>query len=464
MVLESTVICLDNSEWMRNGDYVPSRIEAQQDAAGIICNTRTESHPENTVGLLAMAGKGVELLASPTEDIAKILACFSKVTLGGKTDFCNAVQIAQLSLKHRKNKNGGQRIIAFIGSPLIEDKKSLQKVGKQLKKNNVAIDIISMGEIDENQEKLLELVNATNSNDNSHLITVPPGVQPVDALMASPIMTEAGFAGMGTAGGMGAAAGGGGGGANNFAEYGGVDPSLDPELAMAIRVSTEEARAREEARTQTASQVSTESAPSAGDAASAGTAPVAASESPLPPLSQLHLNGEEEEDALLQRALELSMLSSLSVGGTATATSTATRESETPSDTAAVAPASTDAVQMTIDDTGKEDEDEDEAAMRLAMDLSMQAESQAQKQSETTTTGSGATATSAQSDNFLDPSFVSQLLGSVDVDTEDPLIKAALAQISAGDTGTGTSTSETEEKEKENKKRKEGPGGDKDEA
>lgn len=38
----------------------------------------------------------------------------------------------------------------------------------------------------------------------------------------------------------------GGGGA--FDDYGGVDPSMDPELAMAIRASTEEARAQEEAR------------------------------------------------------------------------------------------------------------------------------------------------------------------------------------------------------------------------
>jgi hypothetical protein len=34
----------------------------------------------------------------------------------------------------------------------------------------------------------------------------------------------------------------------NFDDYGGVDPSIDPELAMAIRVSTEEARAKEEAK------------------------------------------------------------------------------------------------------------------------------------------------------------------------------------------------------------------------
>lgn len=32
MPLESTMICLDNSEWMRNGDYAPNRLAAQQDA------------------------------------------------------------------------------------------------------------------------------------------------------------------------------------------------------------------------------------------------------------------------------------------------------------------------------------------------------------------------------------------------------------------------------------------------
>ncbi|KAJ1414283.1 hypothetical protein B484DRAFT_166387, partial [Ochromonadaceae sp. CCMP2298] len=188
MVLESTMLCLDNSDWMRNGDYAPSRLESQQDAAGMICNDRLNSNLENTVGILTMAGTGVDLLVSPTEEAGKVLACFASVLIGGKSDLSSAVQIAQLALKHRKNKNGGQRIIAFVGGPVFETKAQLLKLGKQLKKNNVAIDVISIGELEENEEKLLEFVNATNSNDNSHLITVPPGVSPVNAIVSSPIM------------------------------------------------------------------------------------------------------------------------------------------------------------------------------------------------------------------------------------------------------------------------------------
>lgn len=34
-----------------------------------------QSNPENTVGVLTMAGKGVRVLVTPTSDLGKILAC-----------------------------------------------------------------------------------------------------------------------------------------------------------------------------------------------------------------------------------------------------------------------------------------------------------------------------------------------------------------------------------------------------
>lgn len=108
----------------------------------------------------------VDLLVSPTQEAGKVLASFSKIKLCGKADLTTSIQIAQLALKHRKNKNGSQRIIVFVGCPVQESAEALQKLGKQLKKNNIAVDIISMGEVDLNDMKLQELINATNTNDN----------------------------------------------------------------------------------------------------------------------------------------------------------------------------------------------------------------------------------------------------------------------------------------------------------
>ena len=58
MPLEATMIIIDNSEYMRNGDYQPARFEAQADAVNTVFQTKVDSNPENLVGLMTMSGKG----------------------------------------------------------------------------------------------------------------------------------------------------------------------------------------------------------------------------------------------------------------------------------------------------------------------------------------------------------------------------------------------------------------------
>jgi 26S proteasome regulatory subunit N10 len=44
---------MDTTDFMRNGDYAPTRLESQQDAVGVLISGKLGSNPENTVGLLA---------------------------------------------------------------------------------------------------------------------------------------------------------------------------------------------------------------------------------------------------------------------------------------------------------------------------------------------------------------------------------------------------------------------------
>jgi 26S proteasome regulatory subunit N10 len=108
------------------------------------------------------------VLVTPTQDVGKILSALHNTKISGSADIVTAIQVAQLALKHRQNKNLRQRIIAFIGSPLSEtiDEKTLVKVGKKLKKNNVALDIVSYGEYEMNEGRLRALVEAVQSNEN----------------------------------------------------------------------------------------------------------------------------------------------------------------------------------------------------------------------------------------------------------------------------------------------------------
>lgn len=119
--MEATLVCIDNSEWTRSGDYAPTRFQAQADAVNLLAGAKTQANPENTVGVLSMSGKTPRVLVTPTPDLGKVLNCMTDIPIEGETNIAAAVQIAQLALKHRQNKNQRQRIVLFIGSPIAED-------------------------------------------------------------------------------------------------------------------------------------------------------------------------------------------------------------------------------------------------------------------------------------------------------------------------------------------------------
>ncbi|KAI8335690.1 hypothetical protein BC941DRAFT_377322 [Chlamydoabsidia padenii] len=220
---------------MRNGDYTPTRLVAQNEAVNLVFNRKTQSNPENTVGLMTAAGKSPEVLVTLTSDIGKILSALHSIKANGKSDFLTSIQIAQLALRHRQNRNQRQRIIVFVASPLDCDERTLVRLAKKLKKNNVAIDIINFGEEAENTVKLEAFITNVNNSDNSHLVSIPPGPHLLsDMLMSTPIIAgEDGASGNFSSGG------------GDF-EFG-IDPNLDPELALALRISLEEEKARQEA-------------------------------------------------------------------------------------------------------------------------------------------------------------------------------------------------------------------------
>ncbi|XP_064082829.1 26S proteasome non-ATPase regulatory subunit 4-like [Macrobrachium nipponense] len=289
MVLESTIICVDNSEYMRNGDYVPTRLQAQQDAVNTICRVKLRSNPENNVGLLTLAN--TEVLATLTTDVGKILTSLHKVMPNGTINLLTGIRIAHLALKHRQSKNHKMRIVAFVGSPVEAEEKDIVKVAKRLKKEKVNIDIVNFGETDCNQPLLEAMVSTINGREGSgsHLVTVPPSPHLADALLSSPIVQ-----------------GEDGGPAASFATGGGfdfgVDPNEDPELALALRVSMEEQRQRQQEEER---RVAQESTAAGGGTTEAAPQPPASTPTPqpAPPAS----GGGQSEDEMLQQALAMSL-------------------------------------------------------------------------------------------------------------------------------------------------------------
>uniref|UniRef100_A0A7C9FLP8 26S proteasome non-ATPase regulatory subunit 4 homolog n=2 Tax=Opuntia streptacantha TaxID=393608 RepID=A0A7C9FLP8_OPUST len=386
MVLEATMICIDNSDWMRNGDYPSNRFQAQADAINLICGAKTQSNPENTVGILTMSGKGVRVLVTPTSDLGKILGCMHGLEVGGEVNLAAGIQVAQLALKHRQNKNQQQRIIVFAGSPVKHDKKRLEMIGRKLKKNSVALDVVDFGEDEDcKSEKLEALVAAVNNNDSSHIVHVAPGPNALsDALISTPIFTSDGE-GSGFAAAAAAATAG---GVAGF-EFG-VDPNLDPELALALRVSMEEERARQEAAAKRAAEEASRQEKGGEQQSSSQDAPMGENNNDTRrEAANKTADPMDDENALLQQALAMSMDEPVST--------TSERD-------------------IDMSDAAVDDQD-----LQLALQLSVQ-DSMKESSSQSNQTDMATL--------LADPSFLTSVITSLEgVDTNDPAVRELLASV-----------------------------------
>jgi 26S proteasome regulatory subunit N10 len=106
-----------------------------------------------------------------------------------------------------------------------------------MKKNNVFIDFVLFGELedDETQQKLQAFNDVVKVNDGCHMVVIPPSGRLLsDQLISTPIMLGETTATATNTTGLEA-----------FDEFG-FDPAVDPELALALRMSMEEEKSRQE--------------------------------------------------------------------------------------------------------------------------------------------------------------------------------------------------------------------------
>lgn len=173
-----------------------------------------------------------------------------------------------------------------------------------------------------------------------------------------------------------------GGGGGNY-EFG-VDPSMDPELAMALRMSLEEEQARqraaEGASASTATDLPTVVEGSEATAATTAPIPITTGSTGLPTTGSLVLPGapsitgagpaasDESEEALLQQAIALSK------GNTDSSTST-----NVPGAASIATTATTKDEDVEMGDDGEDEEMDEEEAIARAIEMSLKGEQPDQK-------------------------------------------------------------------------------------
>lgn len=114
----------------------------------------------------------------------------------------------------------------MVSSPVTASQSQLSKVARNLKRNNISVDILNLGEAG-NAAKLSQFVESVNVDDSSNFMNVEASVSLLsDTLVGTPFL-------------------GGGGIAQTSGAIGG--DAIDPELEMALRISLEEEQRRQQA-------------------------------------------------------------------------------------------------------------------------------------------------------------------------------------------------------------------------
>lgn len=212
-----------------------------------------------------------------TSEQGKLLHAINSIDfVGSHSNILSAIQVAQLVLKHRQNANQKQRIVVFAGSPLKADIAAVERVNLMLRKNNISIDAVSFGNVEANEQILAGLLQTDEDADEddrvNHFVRVVPGQGSLVQAISQTTMARRG-------------------GDEGTADFEfGVDPEMDPELAMALKLSMQE----EEERQARAAAASGKQAEEPRKDMEIDQQEAAAAD-------------EEDEDALLQQAIALSM-------------------------------------------------------------------------------------------------------------------------------------------------------------
>ncbi|AYU76297.1 proteasome regulatory non-ATP-ase subunit [Leishmania donovani] len=292
-MVEACFLCLDSTEYMRNGDQYPTRMMAEQDAACLLANAKLQANAENTLGFLTTGGNACTVYETLTNNVDAIMTSIGSIPVNGKRcNFSSGLQIASLALSHRTNSRAEKRIVAFVGSPIGETAAELEALAKKLRKDDVAVDVVAFG-VESNVELLQAFVKKVSKKENSRFLAVAARENLTDKLMSNAILL-----------GEDLPEGAEGGGANMSGF--GVDPNMDPELAMALRLSMEDEMQRQAAAAAAAaSSAAPESAPASGSAATPA-APAAPAAAPVVDEDELSYENMSEEE-MMRRAIALSL-------------------------------------------------------------------------------------------------------------------------------------------------------------
>ncbi|XP_071703397.1 uncharacterized protein [Rutidosis leptorrhynchoides] len=182
------MVCIDNSRWMKMKlDPVNYKYLLQSNCAKLYFRAKLKSNPKNAIGIVTMGSEHDIRELLPTSNVFEIMSHIKYgYRRGGDLNFLEVLLFCLLP----KFKGILKRILFFIGGPLNKglEEASFVAIGKKLKEEGIALDVINFCVEEEVIRGLDAFVAAADNNNNSHIKHVLPTryTHPLDVLCSTP--------------------------------------------------------------------------------------------------------------------------------------------------------------------------------------------------------------------------------------------------------------------------------------
>lgn len=169
----AVAILIDNSATSINGDFYPSRLQAQILTAVRYSQFLFSGNQNSQVAIGTLSHMEPGIRMSFTNSYQKIENSLNNITSSGNIDFLKGIKCALLALHHcNPNESLKKRILAFIGGENDITEKNAKYILTLLSKECVALDLVLLGNNISNKNVLEEIVSSIPINLHSNFLNV----------------------------------------------------------------------------------------------------------------------------------------------------------------------------------------------------------------------------------------------------------------------------------------------------
>ncbi|EAX90715.1 26S proteasome regulatory subunit rpn10-related protein [Trichomonas vaginalis G3] len=142
---EAIIFLIDNSDTSINGDFDPSRLDAQKLACERLASYNLKQSPQTEIAIGSIGSECFGIQQSLLNTTSKLHKTFDKIYPGGEALVTKGLLCAMLALKYASRFITSKRIVLFLGSKNNLTNDDAKSIIEKANDENISIDIIAFG-------------------------------------------------------------------------------------------------------------------------------------------------------------------------------------------------------------------------------------------------------------------------------------------------------------------------------